>query len=235
MLNLINFIIFFTAKYIKNANTICTELPDIARICNAEDETQILLSYNGTKSTMLTIQKKFGVGQASVMGELIRNEYEFYRTSGFEFPASISKLKDNFKKNLGQSNETRFDWSNSPDNMWQEENSTPIKIQTKPGCSAEVFEIVGRCSFMDARPPEYVLVHICDGLRNETTVPIANNIVSSTYKEDILTQVHMKKYHNYKAGQVKNNAVKHISAPRPFAYRFKKLFRNLSVFSKPLF
>ncbi len=223
---------FSTANYIKNSTIICSNLPNIASLCKAEDEKSILLSYVGDTTSAevtLTIDKKLGVGQTSVMSDLTRNEFEFYRTSGFEIRESISTLSENFKENIGACEKTNFDWGSSADNMWQEEQSTRIKIKTKPRCSTEVLEIVGRCSFMEVRPTEYVRVDICNGILNETVVSITGHIVKKTYSGDTLNSVnnYKRSYHKNKAGISKNNAVEAYIAPGPFDNIFEALSKRV--------
>lgn len=162
------------------------------------------------------------------MSHLNRNERDFYKTTGFEIGNSISTLSDNFKENLGQSNVTDFDWGSSPDNMWQEEQSTTIKIETIPGCTLEVFEIVGTCSFMEVRSTEYVRVDTCDGTTNETIVPIPDYTVNLTYRRDILTPLRDDNIiGEYRAGAAKNNAFEVVATPHPFALNVEKLLKKL--------
>lgn len=198
-------------------------------MCKAEDERQILLSYNGdgtSTETILSVQKRFGVGQALVMTDLDRNAFEFYISSGFNFGENIPDLSANFKNNLAISD--NFDWSSSPDNIWQEEQSTLIEIETIPGCTTEVFEIVGRCSFMDVRLPQYTRVDKCHGHSNETTIAIPDNIVRLTYRKDIFTPVDndIKTVDKYENRLVKNNAFEVVVEPLPFADIIAKMMKK---------
>lgn len=212
---------------------ICSDVPDVASECEAGEEKQLLLSTpitTNTNNLTLTfpIQKKFGVGVASVMSDENRNEFEFHTTTGFEIESSISILSKNFKENLGVKNGTYFDWSTSPDNMWQMEQSTTVEIKTKSGCATEVYEVVGRCAFVDVRLTEFVRVDICDGIRNETTVPISNDIVNLTFRRNILKPVD-NKIQKYKPGVLKNNAFVVVTKPDPLSFAVEKFLKKFKI------
>ncbi|XP_037030386.1 uncharacterized protein LOC119070181 [Bradysia coprophila] len=131
-------------KYIKSSNVICNDVPNIAALCEVDDKKQRLqLSSESTKT--------IGVGLAplSDLSEAEKNQLSFY--SNFQLETEYTLLS-NFKNNLGISRATGYDWRSAPKSTWEKEHTVTIQIETSPKCNTEIFEIVGRCSYMVIRP-----------------------------------------------------------------------------------
>lgn len=220
-----NHFFFSAANYVKNVSIVCTDIPDIAKLCEPVEEKQILLSYDGRSNVTFIIQKRYGVGKTLVMSYLHQNEFNFYTTSGFKIDESISKLSENFMENLGSSNDSYYDWSVLNETIWQSEQNSTIKITTKPGCSTEVYEIVGRCSFMDVRSTECLRVDICDGVANETVVAIPDSVVMLNYKKPILRKKEVRKTKHFK-----NNAIRTVKKPKSLFNKVLTFFKSLDLF-----
>lgn len=170
----------FSANYIKTATAICVAKPDVADSCDASDGKMPLLSYAGNifveSDLVLLLQKKIGVGRRSLVSDEGQYEFEFYESIGFKITESLSTLSDNFKRSLIVSDETDFDWISQEEHLWREEETILINISPEKGCSLEVYDIVGKCSFIDVRPASYVRVDICSGFSNETVVDVLESI-----------------------------------------------------------
>lgn len=156
---------------------ICSEVPNIAAVCKAEDTIEMLSMHNDS-----TIIKKIGVGLSSSISETEQIEFNFYNNFGLETEFS---LLTNFKDHLGKSNKTLYDWSTAPKSTWQNEQNVTIEIETSTKCETKIFEIVGKCSYLNVRPLHLVREDNCSGSILTTTEMIPHNIHRRSYKSEV--------------------------------------------------
>lgn len=102
-----------------------------------------------------------------------KNEFDFYHK--FELEVGFS-LSTNFKDNLGISSKTSYDWRSAPKSTWQNETNVLIEIESSPLCKIEIFEIVGKCSYMNIRPYHLERVDKCEE-NSSTTNEIPSTIL----------------------------------------------------------
>lgn len=163
---------------------ICSDVPNIATLCKAEDEERLL-----SLPSIGEITKTVGVGLKPSMSALEKNEFQFY--SKFKLETEYA-LSNNFKDHIGKSGTTGYDWVSAPKSTWQNEQKVTIEIETSSQCTTKLLEIVGGCSYLNIRPYHLKRMDNCTGHSFTNIERIPHNIHKRSYKSKIPDSVQSK-------------------------------------------
>lgn len=130
---------------------LCSDIPNIGASCSPSEFKKLLFSSTNSSKQHSTITKTVGLGlsRSDTWSSSEKNEYSFF--SIFDIKIDFP-LSTNFKKQLGNETSDLYDWESAPESTWLNEITTKVEVTTPQHCQTEIYEIIGKCSYITVRP-----------------------------------------------------------------------------------